>query len=1229
VVIQSPGDSSSVSAADDQDAAAAGIQTDVEVRTNLANNDKVVLTVTDDRTGSVSLHESTANSDGDVTFARVTLPSGPVTLEAEGSSDCGSGIDEVSVNVIGEALCDLTIVEGPIENDFFAPIPVLNSSNDSDPALPNFQANLTVQTAEDFVVEVFVLDAGTGTEVSLGKIDANSDGVATAQTTLGQGRQVVRATCTKGSSNAASAANTVEVDTIVPTCTLTSPEEGVTITPDYDEDGDGANGIQMTWTGSVNADGQDDILGESSSFFSDSMEFPGTLIDSSGRAATEVPSGFSAPGDFDVSFQTQDHAGNACLDGFTASVIMDGCSISIDSPATNAADPGTFVSVDSDGNPANGLQSDFTITVDTECAGQTVFVDCGVGASSAVAPANGVTTITGVTLSADAVDENTELCTARVVNPDLFQTSVDRLVTFDTQAPGGNLDFTFPTSLTCGDVVIRSAANDATGSLADGFQIEMRVIAPVADAQDISVSNAVCATPCITPAPPFGGVIDIDITDGPNDIRALTRDAVGNEASTFECIVRLEDIGVEIVDPVGTGLIGGNTQGAVVNGGGDLEITVCATVTQTDVVATLDVTTGGTTVTEPMSFVSGLNQFCTDTPVAFSEGVHQLTATAIEIASVRQGSDSLDLTVDLTAPTLPAGFNFNASSPNHRDIETDWDAVGGIDGFVLKFTTGSDFTDFANEGTAVAGVGTATSFTIGNLQAGVDYFVGVAITDAAGNLSEASTLGPFTPSFDPTGAQIADLATPSGFARRFGQSIVSGNFNDDDFDDIAVAAPFNSVGANNAQGTVHIYFGSANGIGATPDVTINGSGPFTAFGWDMTRINWSTGAGDGLAISAPFANRVFIFHGSTISSGAPLLTTAAANVTILPDAAANWFTNCFLGWSLTTGELNSASSVEDLVIGAPSGDGGVGGAVIIYGGAPVAGNRTITLSETADGTAMSGLAAHIFENPVAAANGSSLGYKVEFLGDTRAGDGVGDIAISYFSDKTPVVQEDNAVYVLRGRTATGASGISFTPLRATDLRVENPSTEASTSFGMELASIDDQNSDGFRDLVISAHEQSRGHVWIVNGSDTGTVVLNGPADYLTNIVGTAANGSRFGASVANARQQAGSDVNGDGLEDLVIAGGTPGSTTGVSLFLWFGGAIPVGDVLASSAASTIGAAPEFSNSVFGGAPNTLQLIWAGDVNNDGLEDLAWTDWQAGADPEVEGRVEVLWDDPAN
>lgn len=1229
VVIQSPTDSASISTSDDLDGTAAGIQRNVEVRTNLSTNDEVVLTVTDDRSGAVSLHEGVANSDGEVTFTDVTFPSGSVSLLAEGKSKCGIGSDEVTIDVIGEALCDLSIDEGLISNDFFAPIPVLNASNDSDASLPNFQANLTVQTAPDFTVEFFVLDVASGSEASLGQVTADADGKATSQTTLAQGTQVVRATCIKGSANAASAANTVQVDTIVPTCTLTNPAENVTVTPDHDEDGNSTNGIQMTWTGAVDDAGEGDVFGESSSFFRDASEIAGTLIDSSGNAASETLFGFGSVGDYDVSFLTSDHAGNECLAGFTSKVIMAGCSISIDAPATDLSDPSSIVNSDSDGIDANGLQSDFTVTVDAECVGQTVFVDCGQGESSAVAQSGGVTTIANVTLSTAVIAENSVTCTARVVNPDNFQSTRERIVSFDTLAPGGTLDFTHPSALACGEVVVRNVGNDSTGTLVDGFQIEARVVAPLADTREISVTNATCTTPCVTVAPAGGVVVDIDITDGPNDFRVITRDLVGNQTITGECIVRLEDIAVDIVGPVGTGLLGANSPGSSVNGNGDLETTACATVSQTNVVASLEVISGASTTIETMSFNAGLGQFCTDNPVVLAEGVHQLTVTAIEIGSSRQGSDTIDLTVDLTPLPLPNGFTLNASSPNHRDIAADWSAAAGIDSYVLKFSTTPFTADFANEGTVVPGVGTATSFTIGNLDVSVDYFIGVALADAAGNLSTAETLGPVRPEFNPTGSIVApDLATASAFPRRFGQSVVSGNFNDDEFDDIAISSPFKTVGANNATGEVYIYFGSANGIGAAPDVTISGAGPFNAFGWAMTRINWSTGAGDGLVVSAPFANQVYIFHGATLSSAAAL-DTSDANINIQADAVANWFSSGFMGWSLAAGELNSGTSVEDLIIGVPSGNGGVGGAVMIYGGTPSASDFTITLSESADSTDMAGLEAHIFENPVAAANGSSLGYRVSYLGDTRAGDGVGDVAIAYFADKTPAVAEDNAVYLIRGRTPSGSSGISFTALGASDLRVENPTAEASTSYAMQLASIQDQNSDGFRELVITGHEQGQGTLWIVGGSQTGTLVLNDDTDYLTKISGTSDNGSRFAAAAVNGADTTEPDVNGDGLEDLVVSGGTPGSTTGVSVFIWYGGRIPVGDALATSATSIISGPAEFTNNVFGGAPNTLQATWAGDVNNDGLPDLCWADWQAGVATEAEGRFEILWDDPAN
>jgi hypothetical protein len=195
LVISSPADGATVAASADLDASAAGLQTNIEVRSNFGSGVELILSVTDDTSGAVEQHTATVDGDGEATFASVTLPAGPVTLTADGASKCGTATDSTSITVITDGACALTIDEGPIANDFYAPIPVLNSTNDSDPSLPNFQANVTVASAPGFSVEFLVLDVEAGSEASIGTMTADASGEAKFQTTLAQGRQVLRATC--------------------------------------------------------------------------------------------------------------------------------------------------------------------------------------------------------------------------------------------------------------------------------------------------------------------------------------------------------------------------------------------------------------------------------------------------------------------------------------------------------------------------------------------------------------------------------------------------------------------------------------------------------------------------------------------------------------------------------------------------------------------------------------------------------------------------------------------------------------------------------------------------------------------------------------------------------------------------------------------------------------------------------------------------------------------------
>src|SRR4030095_2563479 len=78
--------------------------------------------------------------------------------------------------------------------------------------------------------------------------------------------------------------------------------------------------------------------------------------------------------------------------------------------------------------------------------------------------------------------------------------------------------------------------------------------------------------------------------------------------------------------------------------------------------------------------------------------------------------------------------------------------------------------------------------------------------------------GATVPAFARTGAIASDNAAQGALG--LGAAIAHGKFNDDDFEDIAVAAPFQSAGPRDGVGAVYIYFGGPGGIPSTPGLTI-------------------------------------------------------------------------------------------------------------------------------------------------------------------------------------------------------------------------------------------------------------------------------------------------------------------------------------------------------------------------------------------------------------------------
>ncbi len=621
----------------------------------------------------------------------------------------------------------------------------------------------------------------------LGTATANSNGAWSYTTAaLSNGAHSLTATATDvaGNTSTASTALSVTVDTVVPaapTIASFSSDSGVT--------GDGiTNDNTLMLTGTAEANSTVKVY--------DGATLLGTAT-ANGSGAWSYTTAALSNGTHNLTATATDAAGNT-------STASSGFSVSIDTVLPAAPTISSF-------SPDTGVVGDHITDVNTLTLAGTAEANSTVkiydGAAllgSVTANGSGVWAYTTATLTNGA---HSFTATATDVAGNTSTASTGLSVTIDTVAPAAPTITSFsPDSGVVGDGITDASTLTLTGTAEANSTVK---VYDGATLLGTATANGTGAWSYTTAA----------LSNGTHSLTATATDAAGNTGAASTAL----SVTVDTAAPVAPTIASfSNDSGVIGDGITNADtLTLAGTAEANSIVIVYD---GATVLGSAIVDSTGVWAFTTP---ALNDGVHNLTATAIDVAGNTSGaSTTLSVTVDTVAPVAPTITSFSPDTGVVGDHTTD------VNTLTLTGTAEANSTVKVYDGATLLGTATANgtgawSYTTSALANGTHSLTATA-TDVAGNTGAASTAMSVTvDTAAPVAPTIASFSNDSGVT---GDGITNDN-------------TLTLTGTAEANSTVKVYDGAtllgtatANGTGAwsyTTSALANGTHSLTATATDV------------------------------------------------------------------------------------------------------------------------------------------------------------------------------------------------------------------------------------------------------------------------------------------------------------------------------------------------------------------------------------------------------------